>query len=275
MDGSTHSIRPQGKARAPAAFTLIELLVVVAILSLLLAILIPSLSAARAQSKRVVCLANLKQIHAGWEMFLQASGDRFLQGVNVNWNYGGMQGTGGVAFGSDRGNPVPKPLNEFLGFPLVVTDDAPPFRCPADSGGPIAPEKERVFDYYGTSYPTNYMLVGPSYVSFPPIEVEPCAEILERVNPRLPKLRRDRVANEGRLILMGDAGWTDVDIHDPRQRFYWHSKPQWYNLAFLDGHAEYLHVRPGIYDRAGDYTFVPFGDVAQDLVDSSCQREIP
>ena len=46
--------------REPRAFTLIELLVVVSIISLLISILLPSMSRARAQAKGVHCLARLK-----------------------------------------------------------------------------------------------------------------------------------------------------------------------------------------------------------------------
>ncbi len=56
------------RTRAPA-FTLVELLTVIAIITLLIGILVPSLSAARAQATRTAVKAQLNAIQSGTEMF--------------------------------------------------------------------------------------------------------------------------------------------------------------------------------------------------------------
>lgn len=56
--------------RKNRGFSLIELLVVVAIIALLIAILVPSLSRARDQAKTAGCLSNLRQVGVGVEMYV-------------------------------------------------------------------------------------------------------------------------------------------------------------------------------------------------------------
>lgn len=51
------------------AFTLIELLVVISIIALLIAILLPTLSAARQASQDLRCVANLKQIGVAYHVY--------------------------------------------------------------------------------------------------------------------------------------------------------------------------------------------------------------
>jgi len=59
---------------SPRGFTLIELLVVVAIIALLIAILVPSLSSARSKSRRLLCLSNQRQIGIATYTYAENSG---------------------------------------------------------------------------------------------------------------------------------------------------------------------------------------------------------
>ncbi|MFC1763588.1 type II secretion system protein [Planctomycetota bacterium] len=66
-------------------FTLIELLVVISIICILMAILLPSLSSARQQGKRVACSANFKGLYEAWLMYAFDNDDR-LCSANTDWN---------------------------------------------------------------------------------------------------------------------------------------------------------------------------------------------
>jgi len=70
------------------AFTLIELLVVVAIIALLVAILLPSLNAARAEAQRVVCMTRLKQFALAFVYYCNDNDGQFPESSNwwdENW----------------------------------------------------------------------------------------------------------------------------------------------------------------------------------------------
>ena len=62
--------------RRKCAFTLIELLVVIAIIAMLVAILLPSLSAARSQAKGSVCLSNLKRLGTAMLVYVNTNGEK-------------------------------------------------------------------------------------------------------------------------------------------------------------------------------------------------------
>ncbi len=70
-----HSLRrspaapPPPTRHRPTAFTLIEVLVVVAIIALLVAILIPTLTRAKEQANRSICMSNLKEMSQATVMY--------------------------------------------------------------------------------------------------------------------------------------------------------------------------------------------------------------
>jgi prepilin-type N-terminal cleavage/methylation domain-containing protein/prepilin-type processing-associated H-X9-DG protein len=78
------------------AFTLVELLVVIGIIAILVSILLPSLSAARASAKKIACAANLKQMGTAFHMYLSEHKGNFrpthwsanIVGTSPTYSYG-------------------------------------------------------------------------------------------------------------------------------------------------------------------------------------------
>jgi hypothetical protein len=68
------SLKPR---RSRRAFALVELLVVIGIVALLIAILLPVLSRARAQANRVACLSNIKQLGTALLMYCNDNDEYF------------------------------------------------------------------------------------------------------------------------------------------------------------------------------------------------------
>ena len=71
-------MHPQSLCGRARAFTLIELLVVIAIIALLLGILLPSVSSARASAQRVVCQSNMRQLELAHQLYIEDYNGRFI-----------------------------------------------------------------------------------------------------------------------------------------------------------------------------------------------------
>jgi prepilin-type N-terminal cleavage/methylation domain-containing protein len=115
--------------RIHRGFTLVELLVVIGILGVLLSILLPSLSSARAQGRVTACLANVRSQVQLMSMYADEYGDKLPPKYNEVRN-----DTGGVdielinvVLAKFAGTPFKK--KDFDGLPLFEPEGA--FRCPS------------------------------------------------------------------------------------------------------------------------------------------------
>jgi prepilin-type N-terminal cleavage/methylation domain-containing protein len=234
--------------RNNVGFTLIELLVVLAVITLLLAILLPALSQARRRTRRLACQSNLKQIAFAWNMYLDDHDGAFFQKrSNAQFTFGGWKG---IHFPDEE-----RPLNKYLSLPEIpeFETEAKIFECPADNGVVSL----RLYRYDGTSYSTNILLVGQDKIGW-----LPSTELMNEINERLKRLNRRRVASPARLLLTGDSPWADQWLPSPYPRgSVWHDKCCHYNLAFLDSHVDFLKIRKGLY--TDEYTVIPFKELYQ------------
>ena len=89
---SAISFQPKGRG-----FTLIELLVVVAIIAVLVALLLPALSAARERGRRTVCLSQLNQIGLAFLYYAEAYDD-FVPAYAVRDNPNALYADGRVVW---------------------------------------------------------------------------------------------------------------------------------------------------------------------------------
>ena len=249
-------------SQSGCGFTLVELLVVVAVISLLIAILLPALSKARQIIKRTVCQSNLRQIASAWHIYLQNYDGKFYQETNADWLYGGWKGTS---------SPNHKrPLNNYLGLDDLpqFESDAKVFYCPADQTG----TGEQVYSVLGTSYKTNMLLIGQDQAA-----ALPSGTLRNAINAELKHLNLSRVDGPSRLLLVGDHPWQTQWLPFPPYPFgmVWHGRCCHFNMAFLDGHVAFIKIHKGLH-ITDEYRVIPFEDLyglaAQEQVKQPCPK---
>jgi prepilin-type N-terminal cleavage/methylation domain-containing protein len=140
------------------AFTLVELLVVIGIIALLVSILMPALSKARAQAQRVVCASNIRQLAIAATIYVKDNNGwlPYVCAGNIPIDQPGWLYTRGKLSSPRKAEDVASSaLYKVLRTPKV-------FRCPADVDGTDDPFPNSVYPL--TSYTMNICMArAPNY----------------------------------------------------------------------------------------------------------------
>ncbi|MDY7107278.1 MAG: prepilin-type N-terminal cleavage/methylation domain-containing protein [Planctomycetota bacterium] len=212
-------------------FTLLELAISLALVSVLLATLLPALASARLASYREQSSDNQRRIGQAWLAYLLEHDDRFpYVPVQPAWYYGG------VRFSTVNGEPfldTDRPLTRYVARWAGI-DRVELFHCPADRG--IGGETEGVgtagrtaFRAYGTSYRANAKLLDAR---------------LAGVEGVYRGLRKAEIATvPSRLVVMGEPIWFEVRERTGRDAD-WYGDEDKGNLLFLDGSVRYMTILP-------------------------------
>jgi len=203
--------------RALGAFTLIELLVVIAVIAVLMAVLLPSLKAAREQGKRAVCLSNLKQLSVAWMLY---AGDN-EGNICGAWSADVRQRPGSWV-GHPNENDLPakqiRDIESGALFPYV--NNSALYKCPTGIRGELV------------TYSIVHSMLGPGSQHAADQLPEPIRNI-------------DMIKRPGeRFVFLDEGKWP----HSPWG--VWYDRPMWWDLptirhskgtnwSYADGHSAY------------------------------------
>ena len=244
------------------ALTLIETVVAVGLLSSMSALVVPTLSSAREDAKRLTCQSHLGQTGAALVTYLSdlkllpmyTSSDSSW----ASWSFGGWSGRN-RAFWEDLAGGVfniqtnKRPLTVYMTTwtipdevdPFTPTQEAPLFGCPSDNisaqwqwGG--RPAGMSTYDNVGTSYQLNFHWWDQTADS-------PCPPGSGFCWPyRLSTLgyliyEKYIVRQPERFITMIEEP-ADSGLGTDIQTMGYHGDFSTHMAAFADGHAEYLYM---------------------------------
>jgi prepilin-type N-terminal cleavage/methylation domain-containing protein len=220
------------RMQAVSAFTLIELLVVIAIIAILASLLLPALSRAKEKSRRVVCIGNLKQLQAGWSMYVGDSGDYM---PTNSWDHVGGDAAGSTldswVVGNARDNTTSDEMKGSI-FPYTPNPDS--YHCPSDYSKCWDGSTSRFRSYSMECYIGGYDQIDGSkrYKTKLPWLLDPPSTVFVFID------EDDQSIEDGSLAIKGapDNTWYNL----PASRHLWGP-----TLSFLDGHVEWWQWQGG------------------------------
>jgi prepilin-type N-terminal cleavage/methylation domain-containing protein len=233
--------------KARRGFTLVEMLVVIAVIGILAALLLSSLSAAKNSSRRTTCVNNLKQINLGVRMYADDHQDAFPVITNsvppVTW-------TDYELF-----------IRSYLGLKGEPSPQDKVFDCPADTFYYIT---DRVFSQ------SHYLQPAYKYSSYAfnagNMAIDP-PHILHFLG--ISGWKADAVKKPSRTILVAEFPCLlPYSWHQNKGAYYNNARDQ---LSFVDGHVSYsqiywdpnqraMHGEAWHYNPPADYDYQWSGD---------------
>ena len=242
------------------AFTLVELLAVIAITVLLLAILLPALSRAKAKTYEVTCLNNLKQLQICAKLYsLDHDGvllpNRYVYNINTRAPSLGFSNDLTWCPGLAPFDTTTENIERGLLFPYNESTDI--YRCPSDKSRVRTPEGESLHLRRTRSYNLSQSINGLPYSDktlFPPS----FAKESEIDDPKPSEL----------LFFVGVHEDSILDSHfgiPPRDSVFAEEPLRWWdlptgrhsqggNFSFADGHVEHWRwARPKIFTELGQF----------------------
>ena len=133
-------------------FTLVDLLVVIGIIALLISILMPALSGARAQANTLKCASNLKTIGQVAHMYSQD----YKGKVPRNYEHGGQYQQGHILWAEAFGRYLNKNFRDDTFGDISAARDtklAPEFEKIQVYQCPVNPREDMVLDYVSNGWP--------------------------------------------------------------------------------------------------------------------------
>ena len=211
-------------------FSLIELLVVMAIIAILAALLLPSLSNAQSKGRQVACLNNLRQLQLAWTMYLGEHNNTMPENkMTGSGLLGCVSTTNSWVTGNAQASADPILIQQ--GSIYSYTPSLQVYRCPADRSTVFGASTPRERSYSMDAY-LNGGLDVRIYGGYLPGNVLRYSDLLPSPSKVFVFIDETQaVIDDGVFLLYREP--ADFWQNGPSHR---HS--QGANLSFADGHCE-------------------------------------